>query len=252
MLSIPEILERMGLNEKETAVYLALLSVGTAPASSLSKRTKLPKSTAHYTCQQLVKKGLARMVQKGASFYFTCEPPEKLLHLLEKKRKDIDSLQEHVTGILGPLKNMISVFTSLPNVQYHEGESGIIELLDDILKLEAPIDSFEDRGYVFESFPTYDREFNRKRVELKIPSRCITPAGSGLYVTDPKLLLTVRNLDGEKYPFTWQIRLCQDMVAFFSFEKKSPVGISIRHADITSNFHTLFDLVWDSLEDTSA
>jgi sugar-specific transcriptional regulator TrmB len=178
MLSIPEILERMGLNDKETAVYLALLSVGTAPSSALGKRTKLPKSTAHYTCQQLVKKGLARMVQKGTSFYFTCEPPEKLLQLLEKKRKDIDSLQEHVSGILGPLKNMISVFTSLPNIQYHEGESGIIELLDDILKLQSPIDSFEDRGYVFESFPGYEREFARKRVDLKIPSRCITPVGS--------------------------------------------------------------------------
>lgn len=247
MLSIPEILERMGLNDKETAVYLALLSVGTAPSSALGKRTKLPKSTAHYTCQQLVKKGLARMVQKGTSFYFTCEPPEKLLQLLEKKRKDIDSLQEHVSGILGPLKNMISVFSSLPNIQYHEGESGIIELLDDILKLQSPIDSFEDRGYVFESFPGYEREFARKRVELKIPSRCITPVGSALYATDPKSFLTVRHLDGTKYPFTWQIRLCEDMVAFFSFEKKSPVGISIRHADITANFRTLFDFVWDAL-----
>src|SRR3990167_9331538 len=114
MSSLQDMLEHMGLNDKEAAIYLALLSVGTAPASTLSKRTGIVKSTAHFTCQQLVKNRLARMVRKGNAFFFTCEPPEKLLYLLDRQRKEIDKRTEEVENVLETLKGMMNPQSSLP------------------------------------------------------------------------------------------------------------------------------------------
>src|SRR3989344_9271625 len=104
MALVDETLAELGLSKKEIAIYLALLSTGTAPASTLGKRTSITRSTAQYTCQQLHKQGLVQKVQKGNTYLFTPEPPEKLQLLLQKQKEALEQKEDRVNRIIGELK----------------------------------------------------------------------------------------------------------------------------------------------------
>ncbi len=241
-------LAELGLGEKEITVYVALLKVGTAPASALAKRTGITRSTTQYVCQQLAKKGVASLGRKDNVFLFTPESPERLLLLLQRQREALDEKENRVQRIIGPLTQMMNVHAALPQVRFYEGQKGMIQLYDSILDMRCPIDSFEEQGELIRMFSDYPYEFVRKRVERRIPNRCVAPEGSPLNVSDPAKFLEVRTVDPKKFPFSWHVKLCGDVVGIFSFEEGAAVGIGIRHADLAKNFNLLFELVWESLD----
>lgn len=246
MDNIEQALKGMGLNEKEALLYITLLQTGTAPGSALAQRTGIPRSTVHFVGRELAKQGIVSMAKKGSVTVFTAEPPNKLMSLLERERRGIEHKERELQKVMGSLEQLVNPHASFPKVQYYEGKEGMMSLYDSILDMRAPIDSLEESGKVFELFPEYALEWPRKRVERKIPNRCIAPVGSPMNVTNPSKYLEVRYIDPKKYPFTWQIRLCEDLVGIFSFDKQTAVGIGIRHADIAKNFHLLFEYLWAS------
>ncbi len=248
MLTVQQTLQSLGLNTKECQVYLALLAAGASPASLLGRRTGITRSTAQYICQQLVRKKLATRIERNNTFIYTCEPPEKLLYLLQHEQEEIKEKADQVNRIIGVLKRMVNPNTTLPKVQFYEGQEGLIDLYERMLDMRRPIDSFEEEGALTELFHEYALEFVRKRVERKIPNRCIAPTGSPYNVSDPKKFIEVRLIDAKQFPFSCHIKICGDLVGIFSFEKDSPVGIGIWHRNIADNFRLLFDQLWQTLE----
>ncbi len=248
MEHINQALRGIGMNEKEISIYLTLLNIGMAPGSTIAQRTSIPRSTVQFIGKELAKRGIITMTRKNNVHYFTPEPPEKLLYLLERDQKSIEKRQQEMLKVMGPLKQMMNPLSALPKVEYYEGEEGMIRLYDSFLDMRAPIDSFEETGKVFELFPEYAQEYMRKRIEWKIPNRCIAPSGSPGNTNDPERFIEARFLDPKKYPFTWHIKMCGDTVGIFSFDDRASVGIGIRHHDIAKNFHLLFQYVWDSLK----
>lgn len=242
-------LRDIGMSEKEILLYTTLLQTGMAPGSTLAQRTGIPRSTVHFIGRELVKRGIVSMSKKNNVFYFSAEPPEKLLYILERERKKIEQKEQGIEKVMGLLKQMMNPHSSLPKVQYYEGEEGMIDLYDSILDMHQPIDSFEEGGKVFELFPEYANEYMKKRIERKIPNRCIAPSGSPGNMDDPSRFIQARFMDPKKFPFSWHIKMCGDVVGIFSFDERASVGIGIRHADIAKNFHLLFEYVWESLAD---
>ncbi len=249
---IHDVLTDLGLSSTEQAIYLTLLQIGSSPASIIGQRSGLTKSTAQYTCQQLQKKGLLMKQEKNNTYYFTPFPPERLLVLLEKREEELLRKKERVNRIIGSLKSMMNPEMALPKIQFYEGRAGLIEFYERILDLRQPIDSFEEKGDLLKFLPDYPQEFVRKRIERKIFNRCIAPVGNPLNVTDKKRFIEVRTLDKEKFPFSWHVKICGNVVGIFSFDEQNSVAISIEHSDIVQNFKMLFEYVWMTLENQAA
>ncbi len=245
--AIPATLGDLGFGETEIEIYMALLKVGPSPASSLARRTGITRSTAQYACQQLAKKGVASMTLKNNVYLFAAEPPERLLDLLHQQHDALRRKEERVQRIVGPLREMMNVHAVLPQVQFYEGEAGMIRLYDSILDLRRPIDSLEEGGKVLAMFPAYSHEFMRKRIARKIFNRCIAPSGSPFNDSAPERYIEVRHVDPRTFPFTWHVKLCEDVVGIFSFEEGAAVGVGIRHADLAKNFRLLFEFMWAAI-----
>lgn len=112
-----EELKKLGFNEKETTVYLALLEFGTQPASIIAKKTKIPKTTILFLCDSLLKKGYITRSNKGATQYFTADPKD-----LEKtKEKEISDQKEALTKVLPILNEFKNPFSSPPKITFFEG-----------------------------------------------------------------------------------------------------------------------------------
>lgn len=103
-MMIEETLKKIGLGKTEVVVYLALLELGTAQASTIAYRTNLHRTNVRHICWQLVKKGLVYMSPKGNTYLFSPESPEKLSFIIQKKQEDLEHQQEMLQGIMGELK----------------------------------------------------------------------------------------------------------------------------------------------------
>ena len=82
-------LEDFGLSNKEIKVYLAALEMGTATANELSKKSGLNRSTVYDLLKALVEKGISSTVIKNNASYFEVVEPERLVSILEEKKKKI-------------------------------------------------------------------------------------------------------------------------------------------------------------------
>lgn len=247
--TITGVLADLGLTEKEIALYLLLLQLGTAPASTLGERADIQRSTAQYTCQQLEKRGIIRMVQKGNTYMYTSERPEKLLLLLKKQEEELQAKEARVQRIIGELKSMQNPHSIMPKVQYYEGKEGIEELYDKILDMNTPIDSFEDKGEMVAFIPEKVNQFIKKRIKNGIWNRVICPSVTPINKDDPAAFRKVRTLPAGEFPFSCDVKICGDQVSIFSFEKNTAVGIAVRHQDIAENFRLLFNQMWKLLDE---
>jgi sugar-specific transcriptional regulator TrmB len=189
---VEDTLRELGLNDKEIKIYLSLLPLGSAPASILGKRTKITRSTAQYSCQQLVKKGLISVIEKNNSFIYTPESPDKIIYLLEQQKKEIENKEAQVNRIIGNLKNMMSTSAVLPKVQFFEGKQGIIDAFGKLKKdiSENHKVSNEILNYVDPVSEDFDQkiidtvyDLVNYRIKHKVKARLITADGK-----IPKLL----------------------------------------------------------------
>jgi len=80
-------LRKLGLKEKEVAIYLAALELGYSPVQLIARQAGVSRPTAYEIINELIKKGLMREskrkgLTKGEKNLFSAESPDKLLGLL--------------------------------------------------------------------------------------------------------------------------------------------------------------------------
>jgi len=249
---LEQLLTSLGLEHQESKVYLQALSIGTSPASIIAKRCKLPRSTARYTCEQLVGKQLMIESQKGNTKLFTPENPEKLKKLLEMQLEEIEGRGQRLNASMQDLKRIFNPYTVIPKVRFYEGIEGIKEMYNQILSLKSDIDSFEEKGEMYHFFPEFVKHFIARRLEYKIFNRVICPATSAHNVDDQKALRSVKFLAEKEFPFTGDIKICKDQVSIVSFDQNMPVAVTIQNQDIANNFRLLFGQMWKMLGGNSS
>ena len=64
-----EVLEQFGLGEKESALYIAGLELGTSTASAIAKRAGIQRTHFYDLSLKLINAGLLRRVSKGKDFH---------------------------------------------------------------------------------------------------------------------------------------------------------------------------------------
>lgn len=125
MDTIPSTLKEIGLSDKEIAIYLSLVELGSAPASTLGKRTGIHRSTAQYTCEQLVQKGLVSFSQKNNTFIYRIESVDSLLHSLHKEKQKIMQMEERVESVLPQLSARLQAHSTVPSLVSFEGKDAL-------------------------------------------------------------------------------------------------------------------------------
>ncbi len=254
MDTIQKTLVSLGLTEKEAAMYLLLLQVGTSPASVLAKRTGLIRSTAHYTCQQLVKKGLASKVMKNTVFLFSAEPPAHLSFLLEKKKQLVKRDEGRLEAILHQLERMVNPHSALPQLRFFEGRDGIINAYRQVI--DEMKEGGEIVGYLCPNFLAVDAyfpqstfdQFIKARVKKNVSARIIalpTPSAFNLQRADAESLRQTRIVESIPSAGTpVEILIYNDKICSTSIEKNVCFASIMQHTAITTMHRAMFELSW--------
>lgn len=241
-MELNAILEEIGLNKKESIVYLSLLSLGEATASRTSEVSDLNRITTYVILKSLKEKGFCSVYDKNKIQYFKPIKPEQILGLLEEKKKKI-------TAILPLLKNKENLVHDKPEVSIFEGKKGLTSMLDLIL------DDAEKRKEVFaygnftitEKLIEYQSLYwRKKRLEKQIKIFAVL---DNLEDFEPQKEEKWKKLSHTKIlkeisKINSYIFITENLVGYISY-KGELIGILIKNKDIAEKEKFNFDLIWN-------
>ena len=111
---IQHILEAVGLNSKESKLYIAGLQLGNAPASAYAKKVRLNRITAYTVLEGLVRRGYFTTMKKVQAKWYAPVAPE---NLSVEARKNAEAL-DHA---LPELRSFQGAEQRRPHVRFFEG-----------------------------------------------------------------------------------------------------------------------------------
>ena len=94
-----EILKKIGLTDYESRTYLALISLVSAKADEISKKSGVPRSKIYPVLEKLEKKELITIKQGRPLIYTAINPSESLNNYKKNLLRDLDIIEDNLTKI---------------------------------------------------------------------------------------------------------------------------------------------------------
>ncbi len=236
-------LEKLGLNEKEAKVYLALLELGEANIQQISKKSGVKRTTVYDIIESLKNIGLLNSLVKGKKTVYFAENPERIEEKLEEKKNVI-------TKILPELLAVANLMDKKPKIKYFEGTEGIKNIYRDTLDYPnqellawVPAEAITDFDENF-----LNEYYLAKRIEKKIWVRAIAPNKEYMQKykgMDEKSLRRTKLIPMEKFPIEVEINLYgKNKIGIMSFSEK--IGLIIESKKIYNTLKSIFEMNWGS------
>lgn len=166
MIHLDQVLQDIGLSDKEARVYLACLKFPNQPTSIIAKKTTLNRGTAFVILHELLKKGLVKKTIASHVQRFSAVPPEDLLIYLDKKEFALQKQKEKIKSLLFLFKTQQGEETGKPIFQFYEGQEGLQNLLtESILGEHQEIKTILSPLYFL---PSIGEEFFKEWTECRI------------------------------------------------------------------------------------
>lgn len=134
--AIRPLLRRLGLDEKEIEIYLALLPLKMARASTIAKAARQSRSHTYLILRELKDRGLVSEIERGKIIHFVVESPQRLLGYLEDRKQSLEDLKPLVEGVMPLLEGMKAPLPSTPRVTTLSGLDGMRQVYREILVQE--------------------------------------------------------------------------------------------------------------------
>ncbi len=229
----------IGLNEKESQIYLSLLELGSSTVLTIAKRSGIKRPTAYLVLQSLVEKGFVSRVIKSKKTLFSAQNPKKLITESELRLKE---LQE----VVPQLEIMFRKRRERPHIRIFEGKDELDRAYDELFVIRGETLFMGTLSLSMEAFPrTYkkgeyislSKEFSIRELideseeSLKYAEKIRRPYHQVRFI--PKKLL----------PFDVDIGIFGNHTLITSV-KKEYFTIDIESREIAKAFRTLFEAMW--------
>lgn len=232
----------LGLEEHESDIYVALLSLGGSNVTGVSKKSGVKRTTAYYYLESLIRKGLLFKSVKGKrTFYFAIDPRE-LTKLIESKKQAI-------TRSVPRLAEMYQRGVSRPTIRFYEGKEGLKNLYREILTTHQTVYSVFSPQSFFNIFTEAENHellmlLRENGAELRNLVEKGQFAKSILRRPGYKDFIKSKILP-EGFTFATDLLVTKDKVAFISFDKI--VGTLIEDPAIANLQRNFIKNIWGQI-----
>lgn len=247
---ILEELKKIGMSEKEAIVYIQLVRFIMLPASVISGKAGINRTTTYDIIETLTKKGLISSIKKDGITYFKALDPKELINYLERNKreyvKEIEKQQKVIKEILPALISLENPESTKPKVTFYEGEKGMRQAYEDTLTSSETILAYANVEDMHKGLPNFFPDYYQRRgVEKKIHIKCIAP--------DNKTSLERHKHDKEEnremvlipakdYEFSPEINVYEDKILYASWREK--MAIIIKSQEIADFHKKIYKLCW--------
>jgi len=160
------LLEELGLSEREIKVYKALLSAGLSSVGPVIKMSGIPSSKIYETMDKLIEKGLVSFIIESNIKKFKAADPKILLNFLEEK-------EEQLKKEIIPQLQLLQKHHEEQDATIFRGIKGIKTLTDDMLtekKEILTIGSSDINAKTYQYYLDFNLPvFHSMRIKNKIP-----------------------------------------------------------------------------------
>lgn len=250
---IHQLLQQLGLGEKEIAIYLAILQHGKTTPVEIARATKINRSTVYNIASTLAEIGIISEDLGGKTKYLVARPPKDLGSIINKEKKKLEEKQKLVDQAVQELQ----AFTrdtkySIPKIVFISEED-----LEDYLYKQTPIwnDSilqkdktatwwgFQDRYFVshYEAWIDWYWEVSApKEISLKLLSN-----ESAEEIKDKKFAKRKIKFFKASEDFTGTIWVNGDYVIMIVCNKRPHYLVEIHDEVLAHNLREVFKGVWN-------
>ena len=237
---LKDVLNDIGLNDKEASIYLAALELGDAPASSIALRAKINRVTTYDILKKLLKRGFISSYTKNKIKYFAATEPDTIR--LDARRKYMN-----FKAALPSLRRLHGKSVH-PRIRYYEGIEAIKKIYQDTLTAKTEILNYADSKSIRHIWPNYDKEYVQERVKKKIYLRGISPLddyGKAVRKKNKENFREIRLVPPGEFSFANEINIYNDKVAIISFGKNEVLGMIIESEEIANTQRAIFTMAWN-------
>ena len=236
-------LKNLGLSEKESAIYLALLQGGQATAYQLAKRSGLKKPTAYVILNELIARGAARKLMQGRGAIYVATDPVELF-------VEARSRFEQAERALPQLRALAHGDKKTINASYFEGLAGVQEMYKQLLEKTVGttyVGFFAHEKDTPQALRDYWPKLNAEMTKRKITLRGVTTADPTTkeyleFKKMPRELLQVKGLSPKEYSSNVSIEIYGDTTHILSHRYMQ--GLLIHNPDIADVLRQIFEMVW--------
>ncbi len=243
-MKLTEALQTIGLSEKQTAVYLALLQLGRGSAYSIALKSGLKKPTTYVILDELIEKGLVSRVPRVKKQLYIPHSPQEVFATAKEK---FALAEEKLPELLALTKGTDTKVNTL----YFEGVEGIKQLMEyrgkemqgqEMVGFYATDIKADPElvRYFKEDWPKFTQKLGKQRY--------IAPAHDSLkYYRDIDTALNreVKTVPYEEYSSKVAIDVIGDIVRIQDY--KNLQGVAIENADVAKTVRQIFELTWKKL-----
>lgn len=243
-------LDKIGLNNKQANVYLALLELGEAKITDIAKQANLKRPTVYLIIAELELQGLVSVVVKGKKKIYSAAHPKRIGELLEFRKTQFQKI----------LPDLLSVYGSIngrPKIQILEGMEGVAQAYREALSMLPQKNNeqlwISNVSSIAERFPEIMSEY--VRVLSKFPKSKIREILFGKKIKTNYLLKIkskvrpnhqVKNIDDPNWGGQTDQLIIENKVMFFSI-KPEPFALTIESAEIAKTQKFMFENLWKGL-----
>jgi sugar-specific transcriptional regulator TrmB len=244
-------LKKLGLKDKESAVYLACLELGPSPVQQISRKAKVVRATTYVVLDALMERGLVTHYKEGKKTLFSAEPPRQLMRLLEKQEEVIEDKKHDLEKLLPELQVITKAGGDRPSVRYFSGKEGLHAMRQEIVmyaKAGEMIYNFTPVEHLQGVFPQEDDSFAKQRVAKKVRSKTIFSTQSlklrELFLAEAQHELSERRyVPMQLFPSHSGMTIFGDRIAIGAFTGKLG-GVIIESSIMSDMMRRLFELAW--------
>lgn len=164
-----EVLINIGLTDKESRVYLTMLTLGRASITSIAKASEIKRTTVYSIIESLKFQGLVTTEIKGLKTIYVAENPEKLASVLDNKKKNLQ-------GVLPQFLELYNHKGSIGFIKKYDGFEAVKTVYENILLDAVPEDDYlvmANQEKWIETSRQFFQKYIEKRSKIGMESRFI-------------------------------------------------------------------------------
>lgn len=246
-------LQHLGYSEKESRIYLALLELGTSPASTIARFIWENRVTVYSVLKLLVKKGLILESHKNTVQVYTAMNPEILI---EQERTRYEQLKSSLPDLL----SLMNPHAKKPKVAFYEWLDGMKNLLRELILEFKRSPNVEIHGFLgaksmdpsFEQFLKNSLEVEKQKPK-ETPTHVILVGDHDYwyanYCREKYVTKTVEELT---FPMEHEIFVYGDKVVILMYHSEELSGVIIESHSLAEGIRSMFELVWKYAPDLRA
>jgi sugar-specific transcriptional regulator TrmB len=243
-------LENIGLTEKESEVYEALLRIGPSTIPLILDAVPYKRGDIYNILTGLEDWELIDIKETDKKRLYIAKHPSKLEEIVKEQEKEVQKQKNTLTEVLGDLKSMYNLSYNKPGIRYYEGEAGVKEVWWDTLNSKTEVYTYGDLETLITKFRKWNDKYVRERKKRDIVKKAITndSAFNRQFLTKyDKKHTTCRIIKNFPIDFSSTIMQIYDgKISFTSINDKTMIGIILEDPFIYRMKKNLFEYLWET------